>query len=178
MSKGSLLARSFCESILFLHLKALRGGELRLFLWEWSHRKSALRFTERARFACNFARFTERARFACNFQDWGCVILREIDFLLKICWSIPCLHPSWKVHTWKVTTSCDVLRLTFYTKELFHNLKQVFVNWSRINLRTTALIFKYDMLCHFKNYSQDSLFYVITLPLESYMFQIIINFQC
>jgi len=18
----------------------------------------------------------------------------------KICWSIPCLHPSWKVHTW------------------------------------------------------------------------------
>jgi len=21
-------------------------------------------------------------------------------FLLKICWSIPCLHPSWKVHTW------------------------------------------------------------------------------
>jgi len=34
------------------------------------------------------------------FQDWGCVILREIDFLLKICWSIPCLHPSWKVHTW------------------------------------------------------------------------------
>jgi len=37
--------------------------------------------------------------FACNFQDLGCVILREIDFLLKICWSIPCLHPSWKVHT-------------------------------------------------------------------------------
>ena len=38
--------------------------------------------------------------FACNFQDWECVILREIDFLLKICWSIPCLHPSWKVHIW------------------------------------------------------------------------------
>ena len=38
--------------------------------------------------------------FACNFQGWGYVILREIDFLLKICWSIPCLHPSWKVHTW------------------------------------------------------------------------------
>jgi len=37
--------------------------------------------------------------FACNFQDWGWVILREIDFLLKICWSIPCLHPSWKVPT-------------------------------------------------------------------------------
>ena len=30
-------------------------------------------------------------------KDWGCVILREIDFLLKICWSLPCLHPSWKV---------------------------------------------------------------------------------
>ena len=27
-------------------------------------------------------------------------ILREIDFVLKICWSIPCLHPSCKVHTW------------------------------------------------------------------------------
>ena len=33
-------------------------------------------------------------------KDWGCVILREIDFLLRVCWSIPCLHPSWKVHTW------------------------------------------------------------------------------
>jgi len=33
-------------------------------------------------------------------KDWGCVILREIDFLLKICWSLPCLHPPWKVHTW------------------------------------------------------------------------------
>jgi len=32
-------------------------------------------------------------------KNCGCVILREIDFLLKICWSIPCLHPSWKVHT-------------------------------------------------------------------------------
>ena len=40
------------------------------------------------------------ASFACNFQDWGYIILCEIDFLLKICWSIPCLHPSWKVHTW------------------------------------------------------------------------------
>jgi len=38
--------------------------------------------------------------FACDFQDWGCVILREIDFLLKICWSIPCLNPSWKIHAW------------------------------------------------------------------------------
>jgi len=38
-------------------------------------------------------------RFYLN-KDWGCVILREIDFLLKICWSIPCLHPSWKVHIW------------------------------------------------------------------------------
>jgi len=32
-------------------------------------------------------------------KDWGGVILREIDFLLKICWSISCLHPSWKVNT-------------------------------------------------------------------------------
>ena len=40
--------------------------------------------------------------FACSFQDWGCVILHEIDFLLKICWSIPCLHLSWKVHSWHV----------------------------------------------------------------------------
>jgi len=33
-------------------------------------------------------------------KDWGCVILRDIDFLLKICWSIPCLHPSWRVLSW------------------------------------------------------------------------------
>jgi len=33
-------------------------------------------------------------------KDWGCVIIHEIDFLLKICWSIPCLHPSRKVHSW------------------------------------------------------------------------------
>jgi len=33
-------------------------------------------------------------------QYRGCVIIREIDFLLKICWSIPCLHPSWRVLTW------------------------------------------------------------------------------
>ena len=30
--------------------------------------------------------------------------LREIDFLLKICWWIPCLHPSWKVHTCKTSS--------------------------------------------------------------------------
>jgi len=35
-----------------------------------------------------------------QFSGLRCVILREIDFLLKICWSTPCLHPSWKVHTW------------------------------------------------------------------------------
>jgi len=40
--------------------------------------------------------------FSCSFQDSGCVILREIDFLLTICWSIPCLHPSWKVHSYLV----------------------------------------------------------------------------
>jgi len=42
---------------------------------------------------------SERVHFRCYLnKDWGCVILREIDFLLKICWSIPCLHQSWKVH--------------------------------------------------------------------------------
>ena len=44
------------------------------------------------------------------YKDWGCVILREIDFLLKICWSIPCLHPSWKVNTWTVER-CEVVML-------------------------------------------------------------------
>ena len=40
------------------------------------------------------------------------VILREINFLLKICWSIPCLHPSWKVHTFRqiVNLCCTVTR--------------------------------------------------------------------
>ena len=33
-------------------------------------------------------------------KDWRCVILRKIDFLLKICWSILCLTPLWRVRTW------------------------------------------------------------------------------
>ena len=46
-------------------------------------------------------------------KDWGCVILREIDFQLKICWSIPCLHPSWKVHTWiKICASLNQRKKT------------------------------------------------------------------
>ena len=57
--------------------------------------------------------------FACNFQDWGCVILREIYFLLKICWSIPYLHPSWKVHTWifqgYLTCSLKKTHFLFFT---------------------------------------------------------------
>ena len=32
--------------------------------------------------------------FACNFQEWGCVILREIDFLLKICWGRSAWHTA------------------------------------------------------------------------------------
>ena len=36
-------------------------------------------------------------------------------FPIKICWSIPCIHPSWKVYTWPLRwchthhiTECDV----------------------------------------------------------------------
>ena len=66
--------------------------------------------------------------FACNFQDWGCVILREINFLLKICWSIPCLHPSWKVHIGIIAVyvfccklSCQALVL-FTCLEYLHSI--------------------------------------------------------
>ena len=55
--------------------------------------------------------------FACNFQDWGCVILREIDFLLKICWSIPCLHPSWKEHT------CSLRRADLWMHQAVRNIQ-------------------------------------------------------
>ena len=51
------------------------------------------------RFVLRNQRFVLGNQFYLN-KDWECVILREIDFLLKICWSIPCLHPSWNVHTW------------------------------------------------------------------------------
>jgi len=37
-------------------------------------------------------------KFFCLNKGWGCAILREIAFLLKICWSLPCLQPSLKVH--------------------------------------------------------------------------------
>jgi len=37
---------------------------------------------------------------------------REIDFLLKTCWSIPCFHPSWKVHTW--IHPCAMVESTFF----------------------------------------------------------------
>jgi len=54
-----------------------------------------------------------RIKFCLN-KDWGCVILCEIDFLLKICWSIPCLHPSWKVHTWIVLLHSASGKLCIY----------------------------------------------------------------
>ena len=63
--------------------------------------------------------------FACNFQDWGCVIIREIDFLLKICWSIPCLHPSWKAHT-------------MYKMEKVLQLKAIY------NLEVSKFMYKYN----------------------------------
>ena len=71
-------------------------------------------------------------------KDWGCVILREIDFLLKICWSIPCLHLSWKVHTWIATVESEKtdvggklsswiqLFIYFCTKIVHRHLNKVF----------------------------------------------------
>ena len=57
----------------------------------------------------SISKFLIAIRFYLN-KDWGCVILREIDFLLKICWSIPCLHPSWKVHTcFKLVADADFI---------------------------------------------------------------------
>ena len=77
--------------------------------------------------------------FACNFQDWGCVILREIDFLLKICWSIPCLGPSWKVHTW-------YFLITVLAKSCFHSFEReklkftTFCPHGKIFLATSEII--------------------------------------
>ena len=75
---------------------------------------------------CYFSLNFSPVSFACNFQDWGCVILREIDFLLKICWSIPCLHRSWKVHTWTIVAIWRKVRfhhtLPFMTKQRFRSV--------------------------------------------------------
>jgi len=30
----------------------------------------------------------------------ACAVVKGLMGILKICWSIPCLHPSWKVYTW------------------------------------------------------------------------------
>ena len=60
--------------------------------------------------------------FSCNFQDWGCVILREIDFLLKICWSIPCLQPSWKVRALNASQTC------FHSNEYCAHIRGKIIN--------------------------------------------------
>ena len=84
-------------------------------------------------------------RFACNFQDWGCVILREIDFLLKIFWSIPCLHPSWKVLTW--TEICASL----------NHRKKTKADGSRLipRKRTETLVLLSDLSNSFSKTSSD-----------------------
>jgi len=41
------------------------------------------------------------SRFYLN-NDWGYVLLHEIDFLSKICWSIPCLQTPWRALTWNI----------------------------------------------------------------------------
>jgi len=63
--------------------------------------------------------------FACYFQNWGCVILREIDFLLKICWSIPCVHPSWKVHTPTVSVANVAKRIESMGRLVWSHLQTV-----------------------------------------------------
>ena len=87
--------------------------------------------------------------FACNFQDWGCVILREIDFLLKICSSIPCLHPSWEVHILPNNRSLDklnygkflVLRLDSPSGKCAKKLVLVSCGWNKISpLKASKLI--------------------------------------
>jgi len=76
--------------------------------------------------------------FACNFQDWGCVILREIDFLLKICWSIPCLHPSWKVHTWNTLMGLLLLAIT--------NLWKVYLRFKYLKVNQNEMLFQRSIL--------------------------------
>jgi len=73
-------------------------------------------------------------------QDWGCVILREIDFLLKICWSIPCLHPSWKVDTW--IEICSSLNHRKKTKADGSRLIP------RKHTETLVLLIEYRIFCH------------------------------
>ena len=72
-------------------------------------------------------------------KDWGCVILREIDFLLKICWSIPCLHPSWKVHTWneeQLHSKIQLFLANIYSTSPTPNtiLKLFAGNWTSANV--------------------------------------------
>ena len=46
-------------------------------------------------------------------------------FVLKICWSIPCLHPSWKVHTWSYYSSVrgsHKLLLNSPRPDILHNV--------------------------------------------------------
>ena len=59
-------------------------------------------------------------------KDWGCVIFREIDFLLKIWWSIPCLRPSWKVQTLVQITHCTSPNYTDHPEVNIHCIENFF----------------------------------------------------
>ena len=77
-------------------------------------------------------------RFYLN-KDWGCVLLREIDFLLKICWSIPCLHPSWKVHTWTVFQCRIWCQNLFRHAIVWHNLRYPIIKAASIQQNMRCL---------------------------------------
>jgi len=45
-------------------------------------------------------------------------------FPIKNCWSILCLHPSWKVHTWVRLSDAFVLRTLLWVTFQENNLKR------------------------------------------------------
>jgi len=124
--------------------------------------------------------------FACNFQEWGCVILREIDFLLKIGWSIPCLHPSWKVHTWTIVAIWRKVRfhqaLPFMTKQSVSSVVATSRQHQKfgiidIGVATSDILTWHQMWCSQINFWCLMLWQQIWCWLDSCFFPHFLSFQ-
>ena len=85
-----------CSDIVTTYVSTLKGSSVSVCFRGISRLPSAfvfLRWFKLAHISIQVCNFHDGCKQGIYLnKDWGCVILREIDFLLKICWSIPSLH--------------------------------------------------------------------------------------
>ena len=78
--------------------------------------------------------------FACNFQDWGCVILREIDFLLKKSFhtlqlgnKLKCLNQ----HPWNNFSNTESRKNSCFQRIIYHQKTQIDCSNSNKQVQST-----------------------------------------